>query len=217
MKKAVIFDLWNTLIRKKGENVTGLVSDHFKLPRTEVHEWLRVSSVGKDGSDRYKVYETLCLANNVAFGKSDKQFIDELFEKYATECEWTHGAKETLSELKRRGFKIGILSNTTALSHHVIKKFGVLELVDEVVFSCDVGYLKPDPRIFRCLLNIMGLSTKEVYMVGDKITTDLLGAMILNIDTIYYNVHEKESYMAPNISINGIVNNVSDILKLIKE
>lgn len=217
MKKAVIFDLWNTLIRKKGENVTGLVSDHFKLPRTEVHEWLRVASVGKDGSDRYKVYETLCLANNVAFGKSDKQFIDELFEKYVTECEWTHDARETLSELKRRGFRIGILSNTTALSHHVIKKFGVLELVDEVVFSCDVGYLKPDPRIFLCLLNIMGLSTKEVYMVGDKITTDLLGAMILNIDTIYYNVHEKESYMAPNISINGIVNNISDILKLIKE
>lgn len=48
-KRAFIFDLWNTLVVKEGKKETDLVAEYFNLPRNDVHEWIRISSVGKNG------------------------------------------------------------------------------------------------------------------------------------------------------------------------
>jgi len=212
-KKAFIFDLWNTLIIKKGKKETDLVADYFSLPRNEVHEWIRISSVGKNGKEKYKVFESLCLENDLEFTKKDQIFIDSLYDLYLNECVWVEGAPKLLKELKDLGYIIGILSNTTELSHAIINHFGLNELADYVVLSCDVGFLKPDPRIFHSMLKKIGIESSDAYMVGDKITTDILGAKTIAMDSILFDPRIKNKKVQYNSSINGIVNNIYDVIQ----
>ena len=210
-KKAYIFDLWNTLIVKKGRKETDMVSEHFGLDRNEVHEWIRISSVGKNAREKYRVFELLCMENDIEFTERDKSFVDELYDEYLRECEWIEGAKELIVSLKEKGYRVGILSNTTDLSHSVLEHFDLDKMVDHVVLSCDVGYLKPDPRIFQSILDEMNLKNNEVVMIGDKITTDILGAKTMNIDSILFEPRIDNKKIIYNSSINGVVNKISDV------
>lgn len=44
-----------------------------------------------------------------------------------------------------------------------------------VIVSTDVGYDKPDERIFRIALERLSVKSDEVVMVGNRISTDILG------------------------------------------
>ena len=216
MKKAIIFDLWNTLVVRRGRNITDIVSEYFKLPREEVHEWIRIASVGKEGIGKYAPYKTLCLANGKEFLDNDKDFVDGLYSTYSQDCSFIAYAQETLVALREMGFKVAVLSNTTDISKTVIDHLELADYVDLIVLSCDEGYLKPDPRIFNRILSELNMNSNEVIMVGDKITTDILGAKIVGMDVIYFNQQEKQNHLCPHMSILAIVNQLSGIPKLLK-
>jgi len=45
---------------------------------------------------------------------------------------------------------------------------GILDLVDAVVLSFEVGMVEPDPRIFRFVEDALGLDPAECLLIGDK-------------------------------------------------
>ncbi len=214
-KKAVIFDLWNTLIFKKGKNLTTAIAEYYSLPYDSVYEWIRLSSLAKDKSDKYYYIKMICQANSIIFEEKDKIFFDKLYDNYYKECYWIDGAQEILKLLKKRGYKIGILSNSSEISYNIIDNFKLHSYVDNIVLSCEVGYLKPDPRIFQQILQNLNLSENEVIIIGDKITTDVLGAKIMGIDIIYFNKNEKENNLNPNLSFAAITNKLTEIINIL--
>lgn len=214
-KKAVIFDLWNTLIVKKGKNLTTSIAEYYSLPYESVYEWIRLSSLAKDKTDKYYYIKMICQANSISFREHDKIFFDNVFENYYKECDWIDGAKEILSDLKKKNYKTAILSNSSEISYNVIDKFKFRELVDDIVLSCEVGYLKPDPRIFQKSLQNLKLTEQDVVMVGDKITTDVLGAKTMGMDIIYFNRAEKEDILNPNLSFVAITNKLTNIFTIL--
>jgi putative hydrolase of the HAD superfamily len=86
------------------------------------------------------------------------------------------GAIDTLDELKRRGFKRGVIS---VCSSDVEEAWGETELaphVDDVVLSCAVGLSKPDPRIYELACERLGVEPGECVFVGDGANDELAGA-----------------------------------------
>jgi putative hydrolase of the HAD superfamily len=215
MKKGVIFDLWNTLVFKKGSNLTTQIADYYGIPFETAYEWIRMSSLVRNKSDKYYYLQMICQAAGVEFEEKDKKFFDDITENYHKECEIIENAIEVVHTLKNNGFKVALLSNSSEISHLVIEKLGIKNLFDVVVISCDYGFLKPDPRIFQITLDKLELSNKEVVMIGDKITTDVLGAKMLDIDIIYFNKSEKKPISNPNVSFLGIANNLTQILSFL--
>jgi HAD superfamily hydrolase (TIGR01549 family) len=53
---------------------------------------------------------------------------------------------------------------------------GLLELVDRVVTSADVGAAKPDPAMFERALEVAGSSAEDSVHVGDSLDNDVRGA-----------------------------------------
>jgi putative hydrolase of the HAD superfamily len=51
----------------------------------------------------------------------------------------------------------------------------LLEYVDYPVSSAQVGWRKPDPRIYRSVLALAGCEAKDAVFVGDSLRTDVLG------------------------------------------
>lgn len=98
------------------------------------------------------------------------------------------GAVEVLTLLKAR-FRIGVVSNTVGSGDRelsdVLKRAGLSHLIDSLVTSRDFGIAKPDPAIFDEGARRLGVPLAETCMVGDRLDTDIAGALAVGIPAIW--------------------------------
>jgi len=98
------------------------------------------------------------------------------------------GARQAVDALKRRGFRIGILSNGFIETQRAkMRSSGLTELVDIPVFSDEIGINKPDERIFRYAERKAGVDAAHSIMVGDNGETDIAGALNAGWRAAWYN------------------------------
>jgi putative hydrolase of the HAD superfamily len=81
-----------------------------------------------------------------------------------------------LGELRERGLTLVIASNWDCSLPDWLRPTGILELVDGVVTSAEVGAGKPDPRVFARALQVAGAEPAEALHAGDKVDNDVEGA-----------------------------------------
>lgn len=101
-------------------------------------------------------------------------------------------ALEVLGGLKQR-YKLGIISNTVGSGDTelaaVLKRIGAQHLIDAIVTSRDFGTGKPDPSIYREAARRLEISLSEACMVGDRLETDIAGALQAGIPGIWLRHH----------------------------
>jgi len=93
-------------------------------------------------------------------------------------------AKETLSALKTKDLRLGLISNWQRGLHCFCEELGIAPYFDVIISSADVGYEKPDPRIFREALTRLRTSPEETLHVGDSIDDDIGGAKAAGLDAL---------------------------------
>ena len=86
-----------------------------------------------------------------------------------------------LRDLRERGTTVVIASNWDCSLPDWLRPAGILELVDGVVTSAEVGAAKPSPRVFERALGIAGVEAGEALHVGDKVDNDIEGAAAAGI------------------------------------
>lgn len=120
------------------------------------------------------------------YSQSDlKEIIQVHWRPYVQNVRARKGAKELLKYLKKMGLKLGIVGNIwSGGMNPVLERLNLHKFFDTTIASVDVGYKKPDPRIFHLALNRLKLSPEEVIMVGDNPKTDIQGAHHLGIGTV---------------------------------
>jgi HAD superfamily hydrolase (TIGR01549 family) len=75
--------------------------------------------------------------------------------------------RATLEAVRRRGLKVGVVSNVPADLRPVFAKHNLDALVDSFTHSFEVGAEKPDPAIFVAAAKSLGVKPGETLMVGD--------------------------------------------------
>ena len=73
-----------------------------------------------------------------------------------------------MAELKRRGYRIYILSNLSVESYEFIRKYDFFRLIDGGVFSYQERSCKPEEKIYRVLLDRYGLVPEETVFLDDN-------------------------------------------------
>jgi HAD superfamily hydrolase (TIGR01509 family) len=93
----------------------------------------------------------------------------ELYERVMDPASWVPYAdvRPTLSALRDRGLRIGVVSNVPADLRPVFAAHGLAPLVDSYTHSFEVGVQKPDPAIFLAAARSLGVRPEEALMVGD--------------------------------------------------
>lgn len=99
-------------------------------------------------------------------------------------------ALSTLSELRRRGYRLGIVTNRLwggELFLEDLRLIGLLDYFDlkHITISGDLGIRKPNPQIFLHTLNALQVTPRETAMIGDSLSADVLGAQPLDIYAIW--------------------------------
>ena len=87
--------------------------------------------------------------------------------------------KKLFSDLKEKGFKVIIFSNST--------KKRVKPFKDALDVDCAANACKPRPKKFLQVIDEFDFSISEIAIIGDQILTDVLGGNNVGITTILVN------------------------------
>lgn len=112
-----------------------------------------------------------------------KAFFDELYEKFASEKAWRlfDDALPTLDYLKRKGYRLAVVSNWDYRLQGIIVNLGLSDYFEEIFISSEIGFEKPSPEIFNFALKKMSLDAAETLHVGDSVHDDAEGAISAGI------------------------------------
>ncbi len=145
---------------------------------------------------------------------TDSEAFSEIYLKELGEGGYLlDGALDVLESCAGR-FRIGAITNGIGnVQRARIKKAGIGQYFETVIISNDVGIAKPDPGIFTIALEGMNLSKKnDVLMIGDSLSSDILGGINAGIDTCWINRQgEEPGNIKPVFTISKI-NRLLEIL-----
>ena len=119
-------------------------------------------------------------------GIRDQELPQAVYDEYLLPENWSlfPDAPACLKGLKRRGFRLGVISNWDATLENLLREMGYLPYFDEVVASAAVGCRKPGRAIFEIALERMGVDAGEAVHVGDLPEADGEGASSAGIRPI---------------------------------
>lgn len=187
MFRAVVFDLWMTLVtppRHAFDDFRRTWSKALDVPAERLDEvWLdaegyRRRETGPIRDAIVDVGERLAIDVEVeAILALRLEFMREVLVPDA-------GVVETLTELRRRGIRTALVSNSTEDVALVWAETPFAGLFDTAVFSATAGFMKPDREIYELALRELPVSASETLFVGDGANDELEGARVVGMTPV---------------------------------
>jgi HAD superfamily hydrolase (TIGR01549 family) len=112
-------------------------------------------------------------------------FLNNYFEAMSQHGEPLPGVIDLLVSLKR-DHTIGIVSNGLgSVQRKRLVKAGLMEYLDLLVISCEVGCAKPDPSILQLAMRLADSTPETTLFVGDSVGSDMGAAEAAEVDFVF--------------------------------
>ncbi len=192
----VLFDLDDTLFAHQRSVRLG-VSAHRRASggalaaADEVEEFARWHALEEHHYTRYLRGELDFLAQRRSRARdfvapydldlTDDDAADRWFDDYLAEYErsWSlhDDALSCLDALEAAGIRLGIITNGDIdFQTGKIERVELAPRIEHVIASGELGFAKPDPRIFEHACAVFGVTPSDAVYVGDRLNTDAIGA-----------------------------------------
>ena len=101
-------------------------------------------------------------------------------------------AIETLTELKKDGFNLHIITNGfKEVQHRKLKNCGFDAFFDVIVCSEEIGKNKPAPEVFHHAMQKAGAIPSKIVMIGDDFQVDIIGGNNAGMRTILFDPEDR--------------------------
>jgi putative hydrolase of the HAD superfamily len=181
---AVVFDLFGTLVPEFSkadfsERNRAMAATLGADPVRFEQEWERTAIARQTGgfTDIESNVRAICATLHVTIDEAALPLaLDLRLDLYRM---WFHprrGALETLTEVKGRGYPIGLISMCAPDTPALWRSSVLAPFVDVEVFSSEVGLRKPDPAIYRCATDGLNVDPAACLYCGDGAYGELSGA-----------------------------------------
>jgi putative hydrolase of the HAD superfamily len=176
--RAVIFDLWDTLVLWPLDEATRLNEQIAERLGVEPERFDEVWNAARPGRSVGPLLENVhgVLAELGLNGAEAEEVTRLRLEHTRRVLRPREGALETLDELRRRGLRVGLISVCGEDVARAWDESPFAGRFDSVVLSCSVGLAKPDPRIYELAAEELGAPVEECLFVGDGANDELAGA-----------------------------------------
>ena len=174
MIRAVVFDLWNTLVYSPGENPFQLLGDLLTPQQFE-----KLPDMQRDGMTRpYADAEAFIAAwdNELHFSPEQKEGLITIFKISEEEVRLYPETLEILARTRSLA-RVAMLSNTQSFSLGLLDSLGLSAHFRVKGISAELGFLKPELGAFEAVQKKLGLFPGELAMVGDSWSDDVEGAL----------------------------------------
>ncbi len=118
----------------------------------------------------------------------------DYFNALSTCHDLMDGAWDLLDDLKKAGFILCATTNGVSLTQYKrISESGIDKYFDYIFVSEDAKHQKPEKEYFDYVLNNSSEKDREkILIVGDSMSSDILGGINSGIDTCWYNPEKKK-------------------------
>jgi putative hydrolase of the HAD superfamily len=125
-------------------------------------------------------------------------------------------AVQTLAELRSRGFALGMISNASSELSALWAESAFDGLFDAVLFSADERMMKPDPRLYYRMAELLGVEPENCTFVGDGAYRELQGAEEVGMTAVLIRVPHDEWEHDGTVGWTGPrVSSLSEVLALV--
>lgn len=224
---AVIFDLFGTLVdthadedykesQRRIVSVLGTTLDEFYPAWKTTHDDRDLGRFGSLEGD----FGATCRVLGISVSPEQMTEIVQIrVDAYRNVIRVRDDAAPTLSELRAMGHKIGLVSCCAWEIPAIWDGFPLAPLMDAVIFSCVVGLLKPDPRIYQLACDQLGVTPERCLYVGDGGYRELTGARAICMDPLLIRVPYDTKYGPDRIDAiewtGPTVSSLTEILSLV--
>ncbi len=171
MIKVVSFDVGNTLL--KTSNGLGLYD--FLKKEAKVNALTFAMAYRYHFLTNRISIDEFCTKTN-----SERKVVVDIVDGYVKEQKpedvWDD-VGEVLQQLKSAGIRMMVLSNKSFFNPYTMNTYGLDTFFEREIYSCDVGYAKPDRAIFEHAIGEIKCKENEVLHVGDSPDSDYKGAI----------------------------------------
>jgi len=152
-----------------------------------------------------------------------KTGVAVFFQDYLNSLELNQCAEQLVSRISKQ-YKTGLVSNFTyaPVIYAALRKLKIKKFFNAVLVSEDVGWRKPNKKIFQEALRRLDVNAKETVYVGDCPSEDIAGAGAMGMNTVFvpsqfYSLEDlTESKQKPDLIVKNICELQKIFPKLIK-
>ena len=216
--KAVIFDAYGTLfdVNSAAEKCKDKIGNKWEtfanFWRTTQLEYTWLRSLMKRHKNFWDVTED-SLEKSMKVFKIDKSMKNELLNLYKILSPYPE-VKEVLESLKRKNFKLAVLSNGTPdLLNELVESNNLNNLFDDLFSVEEVKVFKPDLKVYEIPLKKYNIKANEIAFLSAN-TWDVSGGGNYGYNSIWVNRNKSEFDMLDYQPKNEI-NNLTQILDIV--
>jgi putative hydrolase of the HAD superfamily len=119
----------------------------------------------------------------------------------------------TLEKLKASGIRMALLTNGSSETQRgKLNRFCLNDFFEFCLVEGELGYGKPDIRVYAMALEKLGLAPEEVWMVGDNLVWDVEAAQKAGIFAIWNDFRGKGLPEASSIRPDRIVRSIAELV-----
>ena len=204
--KAIVFDAYGTLFdvnsaaEKRKDKIGNKWENFANFWRTTQLEYTWLRSLMKKHKNFWQITED-SLDKSMETFQIDKSLRNDLLSLYKELSPYPE-VKNVLENLKKKSFKLAILSNgTPELLNHLVKSRDLENLFDDIFSVEEVKIYKPDPKVYDMPVNKYKVSKGEITFLSAN-TLDVSGAGNYGYNSIWVNrnnsVFDKLDYKPKN-------------------
>ena len=122
------------------------------------------------------------------FGQVDEfdMFFEELYDRFARVDSWRLYPEvvDTLGRLRDNGIRLAVVSNWDSRLEGLLRGLGIAGFLEDIIISSQVGFEKPDPMIYRVVMERLNVDATTAIHVGDNPQLDVEGAVGAGIEAV---------------------------------
>jgi putative hydrolase of the HAD superfamily len=210
LPRALLLDLHDTIVNYSGgiadcwrhacdscrDDLDGILPDllYNTIERTRAWFW---SDPGRHRDGRLDLAAAAERVVSLALGElgaSSPRLATIVAARYRTQHETLLAlfpqALETIQWLRDSGCRLALVTNGgTATQRAKVEKFGLTSLFDVILIEGELGFGKPDPRVYAKALSELGVGAHDAWMVGDHPEWDVAQPQRMGLRGVWVDTH----------------------------
>ena len=184
MIRAVVFDLWNTLVQSPRGNPFKQAQAQLRPEQIPLFPDLIADAMVRPHSDARTFLDG--WRSRLHLDPEQVEAIAHAFATAGAEATLFPEAMDALLRTREQG-RIALLSNTQSFDLDLLDTLGLRDQFRVLGLSAELGFLKPDPGAFEAMQKKLSLFPGNLAMVGDSWSDDVQGALDAGWTAIWVN------------------------------
>jgi HAD superfamily hydrolase (TIGR01549 family) len=184
MIRAVVFDLWNTIVHSQNGDPFQHLQRLLSPEQNRHFPELKRDAMGRPHADAQALLSV--WKERLGLSSAQLQTMAEVFRTAAGDAQCFPEAVQAVRDTRKLA-RIALLSNTQSFDLAFLERLELTSLINSRFLSAELGCLKPDRSAFAAVQRKLGLFPGELAMVGDSWRDDVAGALEAGWTAVWVN------------------------------